>query len=212
VSWEDAQRITPEEAAVVTGATAEEQPVQQVLKIDKPLFVWVTDGAGSEEEFDKLEEVVFKKENVALGLKAFRTVRMTAADAEKEPLLAGKGSEVPRILLVDASKKVTTLEKNKLSCGGVFTAMKKTASSFYEQDLDALVKDHLKLLTDLDKAAAQDKTLAEKEERLTAEGAKGKKDLAEVQKEREEIRARLDTLREKQAQIWKLTAKVAKAA
>jgi hypothetical protein len=193
---------------VITGASEEEQPAPEQLKIDKPIFVWVTTGV---DDFDKLEEVVFKKENVALGMKAFRTVKMSPADADNEPLVTGKGTEVPRLLLIDAAKKVTTLEKNKLSCGGVWTAMKKAASSFYEQDLEAIVKDHMKVLTDLDKAAGQDKTLAEKEGRLsTEEGAKAKKDLEEVQKEREEIKARVDELVEKQASIWQLKAKAAK--
>jgi hypothetical protein len=202
VSWESVTRVSQAPAPVVTGEDADETPVP-AAKPTRPVIAWVTDGGS---EFDKLEEVVFKTEKIALGLKAFRTVKLSSEDAEQDPLLAGKGTEVPRILVVDAESKVRALEKNRLTATGLFDAMKKSASTFYTESLDKIVKEHLKILTEIDKLSDVEALLSSKEAKLKQEGASDK-EMAEVKKDLEEARKQLEDLAAKQREIWKLTAK-----
>jgi hypothetical protein len=188
--------------------TEDEQPTEQALVLDRPILVWVTDGGDGGS--DKLSDVVFKKENLALGMKAFRTVTMRPEDASKDPIFQGKGSETPRILLVGADKEVTVLEKGKLTSGGVWSAMRKVAGAFYAQDLEDVVKAHLKLLTEIDKSSAEAQLLADKAARLDSD--KDKAQIEKVQKETDAVKARLEELMQKQSDLWKLTAKGARQA
>lgn len=183
------------------------------MKLDKPLVIFVCDEAAGCEGFDKLEEVVFKNEKVALGMKAFRTVKMNPSAAEKEPLLADAGSEIPRLVVFDNLKnKAVVVEKGKLTASGLYNAMKKVADAVYEQKLDGIVKDHLKLLTERDQLANEEKVLAEKETRLSEEADKNKKDLAELKEERTAVQKQLEEISTKEKDLWKLTPKTAKAA
>jgi hypothetical protein len=177
------------------------------------MVVLVGDLSDGSDVSEKLTNVVFKAENVALGMKAFRAVQIAAADAPNDPLVADAGKEVPRLLVWDpVAARMSVLEKGKLTAGSLFRAMKHVADGFYEEDLEKTVKTHLKLLVELDKTANQDKVLTEKEAKLSSEeGASAKKDLEEVRKELDEVRALIEDLQKKQSSIWKLTLKALKA-
>jgi hypothetical protein len=43
----------------------------------------------------------------------------------------------PRVLVVDTERKVTVLEKNKLTASGVFDAMKKVVRDTWKEDVEA---------------------------------------------------------------------------
>jgi uncharacterized membrane protein YccC len=167
---------------------------------DRPVCVYVTDGPAS--GHDKVEEVVLKNEKIALALKAFRTVKMTSADADADPLLAGKGREVPRMLLVEpADGKVTVIEKGRLSTGGFFTGLQTVSGRYWAERLDRVVKEHLSMLTKQDQLANEEKVLTDKvqrEEGDTPKARKLKEELDALRKAREEIAA-------KQVELWKLT-------
>ena len=152
---------------------------------------------------------MLKDEKLALGMKAFRTVKMHPDMIAEEPLLKDKGKEVPRMLVVDPLKlKVTVLEKKKLKTSSLYSAMKKVAGKVYKEKLDKVVKAHLKLLTEQDQLANAEKVLADKISRLSGEeGKKAEKDLAEAKTEREEVKTQLKELAQKQKDMWKLTPK-----
>ena len=83
-----------EPSTVVTGegATSETGSKELALKWgDQPIVVYVCDEAAGCEGFDKLEEVVLKDEKVALGMKAFRTVKMHPDHAAVDPVTKGPG-------------------------------------------------------------------------------------------------------------------------
>lgn len=208
--WESAQRISPKDAAVVTGTKGEEAPEAGAKKplSDRPLCVWITDGGTSEDD-TKLEALTFKAEKVALGLKAFRTVRMDGAQAAADPLLAEQGKETPRLLLIDPTDaKVTVLEKGKLSAGAVYSALEAAAARYYVQKLDKTVKTHLDLLCDQDQLANKVKKLEGDVARLgEKDGAAAKKDLDEAKAELEAVRKQQADLAKKQVELWKLTPK-----
>jgi hypothetical protein len=166
--------------------------------------VYVCDMTAGCEGFDKLEEVVFKNEKVALGLKAFRTVKMDRTNVDADPLLEGEGKEVPRLLVVDPVKeKVTVLEKGKLKANTLFSALKSTSARYYEENLDGLVKDHLKLHTERDQVSNELKVLQDKETRSADDAGK----LAKIKEERAAVEKRLADFRQRETDLWKLTPK-----
>ena len=179
---------------------------------DKPVVVYVVDEAAGSDGFDKLEEVVLKDEKVALGMKGFKTVKMHPDHAELDPLLAGKGKTVPRMLIVDPTKmKVKVLEKGKLKASALFSAMKQTSGKVYKEKLDKVVKSHLKLLGKQDQLVNAQKVLDQKAGRLSGEsGKKVERELAELKKEREEVAAELAEIKKEQKELWTLTPKAAK--
>ncbi len=171
--------------------------------------MYVCDEAAGCEGFDKLEEIVLKDEKVALGMKAFRTVKMHPDLAEVDPVLKGKGKAMPRMLLVDPTTlKVTVVEKGKLKASGLYSAMKRVTGKVYKEKLDKVVKRHLKLLTEQDQLANQQKVLAGKKARLEGEtGRKAEKDLAKLKTEIDEVTADLKQINENQKKLWTLTLK-----
>ena len=200
----------------MTGDSATETEATSELTLtwgDRPVVVYVCDEAAGCEGFDKLEEVVLKDEKVALGMKAFKTVKMHPDHAALDPVLAGQGKDVPRMLIVDPTKmKVTVLEKGKLKASGLFSAMKKVSSKVYEENLDKLVKSHLKLLTEQDQLANAEKVIADKVARLSGEGEKAERELAELKKEQAQVREDLQAMAKKQKELWTLTPKEKKTA
>ena len=209
IRWEVVSKVAKDARQVVTGDAAEETEEasdESVLRwTDKPLIVYVCDEAEGCEDFDKLEEVVLKDEKVALGMKAFRTVKMHPDDAAEDALLEGLGKDVPRMVLIEPVKmKTKVLEPKKLKTSTLFKAMKSIAGKFYKENLDKVVKKHLKLLTEQDKLANEEKVLNEQKSRLEedekAKAKKIEKRLAELAKEKAELLSN-------KAENWKLTPK-----
>ena len=220
IKWQTVERVSSDrDGAVVTGDTAKDsdsEGAQTALKwSDKPIIVYVCDEAAGCEGFDKLEEVVLKDEKVALGMKAFRTIKMHPDDVAEDAVLSeAKGKEVPRMLIIEPIKmKITVLEKNKLKTSGLYGAMKKVAGKFWKEKLDKVVKSHLKILTEQDQLVNADKVLADKIGRLSGEdGKSAEKELEKVKKERDEVQTQMKELDEKESALWKLTPKKKKAA
>ncbi|MDF1701646.1 MAG: hypothetical protein P1V36_10870 [Planctomycetota bacterium] len=216
IHWQTVEKISSKASkdVVVTGegsdTTKKVESDTLTLKWGtKPVVVYVCDEAAGCEGFDKLEEVVLKDEKVALGMKGFKTVKMHPDHAELDPLLAGKGKELPRMLLVDPVKmKVKVLEKGKLKASTLYSAMKQVSGTVYKEKLDKVVKTHLKLLTEQDQLANAKKVLDGKASRLASEdGKKAEKDLAEVKKDRAEVDAKLAELKKQVKALWTLTPK-----
>jgi hypothetical protein len=208
IRWQNVDRISPKTAAVVTGKEAEAAAAPKSLDVKQPICVFVTDNTGNDEE-KKLQDVTFKAEKVALGMKAFRTVRMDSAQVAADPLIADQGKEVPRLLVVNPlDKKVTVLEKSKLSASAVFSALEAVANKFYVQTLDKTVKSHLDLLCDQDQLANKVKKLDGDLARAgEKDDAKAKKETAEIKEELAKVQKELTELGKKQADLWKLTPK-----
>ncbi len=218
IRWQTVETITTKSTkdVVVTGEETTTKKVEsKELSLkwgSTPVIVYVCDEAAGCEGFDKLEEVVLKDEKVALGMKGFKTVKMHPEHAELDPLLAGKGKALPRMLLVDPTKmKVKVLEKNKLKASGLYSAMKQISGKVYKEKLDKVVKSHLKLLGEQDQLINAQKVLSQKAGRLAGETGKGaERDLEKLKKERAEVEAELAAVKKKVKELWTLTPKAAK--
>lgn len=193
--------------------SAEAKPAPAPLAgATKPLCVLVSDNPSSEDE-EKFQTLTLKAEKVALGLKAFRTVRLDSTQAAADPLLAEAGKDVPRLILIDPTEptKATVLAKSRLSASAVYAALESASGRFYVEKLDKVVKSHLDLLCEQDQLVNKQKTLAADLERAGAkDGAKAEKAAAEVKAELEQVRQALDKLAGAARDLWKLTPKSSK--
>ena len=213
ISWETVQTISTEKKAVVTGESAyeatEEARASPLRWTDKPIIIYVCDEAAGCEGFDKLEDVTLKDEKVALGMKAFRRVKMHPDDVEKDTVLQGEGREVPRMIVVEPeSLKLTVLEGSKLKASKLFSTMKSVAGKVFKEKLDKLVDEHLKILTEQDQIVNAQKVINDKLGRLRGENGKDR-DIAELEEEGKELNEQMADLAKKQKDLWTLTPKKA---
>ncbi len=185
-------------------------PDDPFARLDKPAIVFVRPADATGDVYDKIQTNVFKNEKVALGVKAFRTVSMSPESVAQDPILAGAGHEVPRLLIVDPVKRaVTVLEKAKLRPGLLYGEMRSVVGHCYEDGLDAVVKAHLRLLTERDQLANQEKVLREKAARLADEtGAKAERDGQEVAAQIAEVQQKLEDLGAREAKLWCLRSRL----
>ena len=199
-AWSTADRASPSvSTAVTTGEETEADADAEPAKMkpsDQPLLIYVHDGSDNE-DFTKIEDVVLQCFKVAAARNAFRCVKMTPEAVENDPALAGNGKAPSRLLVVDRDwKKVQVIEGKNLSSKKLYTAMKKSANRAYKTKLDKNVKGLLKLLNEFNKINNARKVLDEKEKRLGSEItkaeakkiAKEREELAEAQKEADELR------------------------
>ena len=196
---------------MVTGESASEEtteaPASPLLWNDRPIIIYVCDEAAGCDGFDKLEEVTLKDEKVALGMKAFRRLKMHPDDVANDPILQGEGKDVPRMLLVEPeSLKVTVLEKSKLKASKLFSSMKSVAGKVFTERLDKVVDDHIKLLTEQDQVVNAQKVVNDKLSRLRGENGK-ERDIAELEEEAKELNEQMAEFRKKQQELWVLTPK-----
>lgn len=199
-AWGTADRASAISSKVVTGEETEDAENAEAPKVsDQPLLIYVTDGT-EDEDFTKIENIVLQDFKVAAARNAFRCLKMTPENVENDPALAGNGKAATRLLVVDRDwKKVKVIEGKNLSSKKLYNAMKAAANRAYKTKLDKNVKGLLKLLNEFNKINNARKNLDEKEKRLGAEITKAEKkklakereELAEAQKEADELREKL---------------------
>jgi hypothetical protein len=192
INWGSESRVSPQTAAITASDTDGAQSDEaKKPRTDKAMIVYVMDNSTEEEAFDKIEKVVLADDKVAIGSNAFRCVKVTAEDAEKDPLLQGK--DLPRfVFLTPEYEVVQTLEGKKISVSAMYGAMKKTAKSSYEQDFDKNVRALLKLLNEFDKINNERKVLEAKAEREDKPTPAEERKLADARKELDERQAKAD--------------------
>ena len=167
------------------------------------MLVYVTDGS-SNEDFEKIENIVLQDFKVAAARNAFRCLKMTPDDVEADPVLAGHGKAPARLLVVDRDwKKIKVIEGKNLSSKKLYKAMTASAHRAYTTKLDQNVKGLLKLLNEFNKINNARKVLDEKEKRLGSDIskseakkiAKEREKLVKEQKEADELREKLYTFK-----------------
>lgn len=219
VSWERASRLSPRDAVVTGDASEADAPPAPPTSVEaraadpllaKPLFVFVRDdpalcdgkcGGACQRAYD-LDEGVFAQEKVALALRAFRTITMTRAEAEAEPVLgSGAEGEWPRLLIVDVARaSVTALAGSDVTASRVYREMAKAVSRFYMERLDALVKGHQRILKEHDRLA-QEEALLHEQKVLTTDERRAK----DLDERLGEVDAARRDLERKTERLWTLT-------
>ena len=190
-------RVSPENSGVVTGEGSKKDEKSESELLDKPLFIYVTDG-GTEGAYDKIEKVVLDDNKVLIGMKAFKCVKMSPSDVNDDPLLSGQSKDDRYFLFVSRDmSKVSVVDGSKMKAKNVYNTMKKHASKEYKTKFDKNVKAVLKLCLEFDKINNAKKVLEQKKQRLGSDISKGEakkieKELAEL----EEAQKKADTKRD----------------
>ncbi len=170
IQWHEMEIVAP--AAAETGKDAD--GAGQAMRAIRPMLVLVTDGDAGDKAMAKLEEVVFKSEQVAIGAKFFDTLKVTPAAAAEDRVLAATGKGTPRLVLLTRDYKVHDVyDANSLSASKLVKGMATLARAEYETDFDAVLKDYQKLLNERDRLDDKKSTL--EGQKAKTEGAKAEK-------------------------------------
>lgn len=208
--WGSADRISPKDAGgVVTGESTgdEESEPAEVRLADKPMFIYVTDGSGSD-GFDKIEKVVLDANKVLIGMKAFKAVKMTPEDVESDPLLSGKSKDDRYFLFVSRDySDVKVLDGSKMKAKTVFQTMTKFAKKAYKGNFAKSVKETGKLLLEYDKINNAKKVLEQKKAREGSDLSKG--EAKKIDKELDELADRQKAAEEKEKKLMDFELKKA---
>jgi hypothetical protein len=179
-------------------------------KSEKPLLVYVSsDSPDAAKATTAVEQNVLRDENVALGARLFRAVRLKGDKLTKENPYWGTlgGRALPRVVVVDAAgQKVAALEGGDLSASSLFKQMKRAAAKTYKADLEKVVKESRELLDEMDRIEARQQILAE--QKKGAKPAKEKDFAVEEQKlaqQMKEVQAREAELLKKYSEDRKVS-------
>lgn len=161
---------------------------------NEPLIVYLsTASTDATRQTKNVEETVLHDEQVGLGSRLFRAIRLDGDRVQKShPQFATLGgTALPRVVIVDAAgRKTGALEGNDLTANNVFKLMERAAAKTYKSDLDRIVKELHGVLDDLDAIEPKMQRIAE--QKKTATGAKLKDLTAEEQKLAEQLAAAHD--------------------
>lgn len=200
IQWTPASVVAPK--AVTTGMTEEESAAAAQMQAEKPMLIWIQSDDPTDKITRKLESVVFAGENVAVGTKFFKCIKITAGDALQDRILKEEGRATPRLILMDRDYKVTKVLQGKgISGGKLLKAMKLVVRKEYVTSFDKMVRGYIKLLNDLDRLDSRRAKLADdrarlqakpnrsKEKKIERDQKKYEKDVEAWQKEEEKLLA-----------------------
>jgi hypothetical protein len=199
IQWRTASSIAPE--AVVTGESAEESVAKQKAMIaEKPMIVYILSDDPTDSDTAKIDQLHLSREQVGVGAKFFDTIKMTSGDAAQDKILKETGRATPRFVFLTREYKVAdVLSGNELSGGGVLKAMQSVVRAEYVTNFDAMVKEFIDLLNDLDRLDAKKTALEQKKARKGAD--------KKVAKEEAEYQAQMAALEAKKSKLLDLKAK-----
>ncbi|MSR47055.1 MAG: hypothetical protein EXS13_08320 [Planctomycetes bacterium] len=167
----------------------------------QPLIVMLgSDQPEAAQKITDLETKIFGDENVAVGARLFRAVRLKGDKITKSHAFWNTigGKELPRVVIIDATgRKAGDLEGGDLSASSLFKVMKKAASKTYKTDLDKVVKSTRELLDEMDQIEAKQKLLLE--QKKTAKGGK----ILQIAAEEESLAKALKNVQTRDAELLK---------
>jgi hypothetical protein len=199
INWQSMSSVGP--AAVTTGESAEAAPAeQQAATADKPFMVYVMADDPTDSETRLLESVAFAKEQVGVGSKFFNAVKMTSGDAAQDRIIKEAGKSTPRIVFLDRRYKVlNVLEGNELSGGGIVKAMQQAVSKEYTTKFDALVKEYISLLNDLDRLESKREAIEDQKRRVAEKPNKSKE--AKIERDEAEYKTSMEAWQAKEQKL-----------
>ncbi len=167
----------------------------------KPLIVFLgTDVPDAAKVMSDLDMSVFGDENVAVGARLFRAIKLKGDKVSKDHPFWGDigGKALPRVVVFDAAgNKSGALEGDDLKASGLFKVMKKAASKTYKTDLEKVVKSTRELLDEMDLIESKQKLLAE--QKKSAKAAK----LQQIEAEEATLAKALKQVQDKDAELLK---------
>ncbi len=173
---------------------------------DRPMMVYVMSDDPTDKETRTLESVAFKKDQIGVGAKFFRAIKMTAGDAAQDRIIKGAGKATPRIVLLRRDYTVANvLEGNALSGGGIVKAMQQVVAKEYVSDFNTVVKEYMSHLLDLDRLESKKTALEDQKRRLAEKANKSKE--AKVARDEAEYKAEMAAWEAKESKLKELKLK-----
>lgn len=205
INWQTASEVAP--SAPTTGESEETAPAEkQATTSEKPLLVYVMSDDPTDSETRMLDSVAFAKEQVGVGSKFFKCVKMTTGDAAQDRIIKDAGRSVPRIVFLDRRfKVVNVLEGNELSGGGIVKAMQQLVAKEYVNNFDAMVKSYISLLNDLDRLESKKEGIEDQKRRLAEKPNKSKE--VKIARDEAEYKAEMEAFEAKEKKILELKVK-----
>jgi hypothetical protein len=165
INWESAEKVAPDAAA--TGDAAADDESQGAVRADRPMMVYITAEDPTSKTVRKLEDVVFRNEQLGIGAKFFRCIKISPNHAMQDRLLKDAGRYTPRIIFLKRDYTVSAvMQKTKLSAGKMLKAMKLIVKAEYVNKFDKMVRGYGKLLNERDRLESKKSQLADARARL----------------------------------------------
>ena len=206
INWQTRAELSP--SAPTTGESTDEATAerQQSSTSDKPLMVYVMSDDPTDSATRMLDSVAFAKEQVGVGSKFFNAIKMTTGDAAQDRIIKDAGRQVPRIVFLDRRYKVVNvLEGNELSGGGIVKAMQQLVSKEYVNNFDAMVKNYISLLNDLDRLESKKEAIEDQKRRLAEKPNKSKE--AKIARDEAEYKTEMADFESREKKILELKVK-----
>jgi hypothetical protein len=176
------------------------------MRSEKPVIVYIAADDATDSATRKLEEVVFKSEQLAVGAKFFVTLKMSSGDALQDRILKDAGKGEPRLVFLTRDYGVhTVLDSKAMSAGRITKAMEALVRETYENSFDGMVKEYIKLLNEMDRVEGRKSTLADQKARLAEKPNAGK--AKKLEREEQEIQAEADRLTAREKELLTFKAK-----
>lgn len=206
-AWGTLNEVPAVAKAVVTGEGEEAEEAAEQKLLDKPLFIYVTDGADLGVT-DKIEKVVLMDDKVCVGMWAFDCVKMTPERVAEDKLLSKEWNSGETRGFIFVSRDLATVDvvdMRKMSAKNVFKTMTKHAQNAYKTEFEKNIKEVIKVLGEFDKLNNARRVLADKETRASEKGDKDA--LKGIKQDREELDATEKEMNKKRDSLLKFELK-----
>ena len=151
IEWKAKTEIAPQ--ALTTGESAEATEEKAAAQVsERPIWIFIPSGDPENSEMRKLEDVVFKNEDIGVGAKFFECIRVTEADAARDRVLKDAGRSTPRMVFLRPDYTVHgVIEGKELSASKLLKAMKPLVAATFDNNFDTVTKEYKKLLNEIDR-------------------------------------------------------------
>lgn len=190
IDWKGQDHVAVKAAATESeeGDSAAAQPVKggSALVAERPMWVFVTADDPTNEKMRKLEDNIFKNEDVGVGSKFFHCIKISEADAARDRILKEAGRGTPRLLFLRRDYTVASvLNADQLTAGKVLKGMKSLVAENYKNSFDSVVSEYKKMLNELDRLDSVRTNLEAKRQKAdnASEQKKLERDQAEYEKD-----------------------------
>jgi hypothetical protein len=173
------------------------------LFAERPMWVFVMADDATNATMRKLEDVVFKNEDVGVGSKFLACIKVSEADASRDRILKEAGRGTPRMILLRRDYSVhSVLNSDQMSAGKLLKVMKSLVGENYKSSFDGVVSEYKKLLNELDRLDSVRTNLETKRQK-----ADGPADLKKIERDQQEYEKDMAAWTEKEQKLLQFQKK-----
>lgn len=141
-------------------------PLSEVVAGDhKPVVVYFY-SPEDKKEMDRIQEAIFKVENVGASLRAFKLFKLDVTRIDRDDLKKEYAKNTPKFLFMDGDGKAIVNLDHAITTPNFLSAMKKTFAAAYSASYDEFIRAHRALLDRVDAVNSKKALIAAKREQL----------------------------------------------